>query len=195
MNKAAKKLSPQPAVQLSPGSAKEAVPKAAQLPQPRHRWLSHPLLSLLLAAVWLLLQQSLALPQLLAAAVLGLLVPRLIQGFLGPSVRLRRPGLALRFACIVLWDIVVSNLVVARLVLWPMARPQPAWVRVPLVLRQPGAITLLATIITTTPGTVSCVVDDDAHEILVHALDCQDPTAMAAQIKARYEQPLLEIFG
>jgi multicomponent K+:H+ antiporter subunit E len=68
-------------------------------------------------------------------------------------------------------------------------------VRVPLALRQPGAITLLAAIITTTPGTVSCVVDDDAHEILVHALDCQDPAAMAAQIKARYEQPLLEIFG
>ena len=195
MKKAAKKLSPQPAVQLSPGSAKQAVQKAAQLPQPSHRWLSHPLLSLLLAAVWLLLQQSLALPQLLTAAVLGLLVPRLIQGFLGPSVRLRRPGLALRFACLVLWDIVVSNLVVARLVLSPTSRPQPAWVRVPLLLRQPGAITLLATIITTTPGTVSCVVDDDAHEILVHALDCQDPAALAAQIKARYEQPLLEIFG
>jgi multicomponent K+:H+ antiporter subunit E len=199
MKKAAKKLAPQPSVQcspgLAPGSAKEAVQKPPHLPQPRRRWLSHPLLSLLLAVVWLLLQQSLALPQLLTAAVLGLLVPRLIHGFLGPAVRLRRPGLALRFTCIVLWDIVVSNVVVARLVLSPTSRPQPAWVRVPLALRQPGAITLLAAIITTTPGTVSCVVDDDAHEILVHALDCQDPAAMAAQIKARYEQPLLEIFG
>ena len=53
---------------------------------------------------------------------------------------------------------------------------------------------LLATIITTTPGTVSCVVDDEAHEIWVHALDCGDPQEMAAQIKQRYEQPLLEIF-
>ena len=192
MKKAAKKLPPQPSVQLAPGLTKQP---AQKLPQPRHRWLSHPLLSLLLAVVWLLLQQSLALPQLLTAAALGLLVPRLIHGFLGPSVRLRRPGLALRFACIVVWDIVVSNLVVARLVLSPTARPHPAWVRVPLALRQPGAITLLATIITTTPGTVSCVVDEDTHEILVHALDCHDPAALAAQIKARYEQPLLEIFG
>ena len=93
-----------------------------------------------------------------------------------------------------LWDIVLSNLTVARLVLSPSARPQPAWVRVPLALQQPGAITLLATIITTTPGTVSCVVDEAAGEILVHALDCVDAAAMAAQIKARYEQPLLEIF-
>ncbi|WP_349742979.1 Na+/H+ antiporter subunit E [Roseateles cavernae] len=162
---------------------------------PGKKWLSHPLLSLLLAAVWLLLQQSLALPQLIVAALLGLLLPRLLQGFLGPALRLRKPGLALRLVFIVLWDILVSNLVVARLVLSPGARPQPAWVPVPLALRQPGAISLMASIITMTPGTVSCVVDEEAHEILVHALDCDDPLALAAQIKARYERPLLEIFG
>ncbi|MCU7372544.1 Na+/H+ antiporter subunit E [Paucibacter sp. O1-1] len=159
------------------------------------KWLSHPLLSLLLAAVWLLLQQSLALPQLITAAVLGLLLPRLLLGFLGPALRLRKPGLALRLVFIVLWDIVMSNLVVARLVLSPAARPQPAWVPVPLALRQPGAISLMASIITMTPGTVSCVVDEERHEILVHALDCRDPLALAAEIKSRYERPLLEIFG
>ncbi|MDP1535369.1 MAG: Na+/H+ antiporter subunit E, partial [Rubrivivax sp.] len=73
--------------------------------------------------------------------------------------------------------------------------PQPAWVQVPLALRHPTAITLLATIITTTPGTVSCVVDDERHLILVHALDCDDPAALAAQIKQRYEEPLMEILG
>lgn len=159
------------------------------------KWLSHPVLSLLLAAVWLLLQQSMALSQLIAAAVLGLLLPRLLHGFLGPALRLRKPGLALRLVVVVLWDIVMSNLVVARLVLSPGSRPQPAWVRVPLALRQPGAISLMASIITMTPGTVSCVVDEVSHEILVHALDCSDPPAMAAEIKSRYERPLLEIFG
>ncbi|MCX2865307.1 Na+/H+ antiporter subunit E [Paucibacter sp. PLA-PC-4] len=159
------------------------------------KWLSHPVLSLLLAAVWLLLQQSMALPQLIAAAVLGLLLPRLLHGFLGPALRLRKPGLALRLVVVVLWDIVMSNLVVARLVLSPGGRPQPAWVRVPLALRQPGAISLMASIITMTPGTVSCVVDEVRHEILVHALDCSDAPAMAAEIKSRYERPLLEIFG
>lgn len=159
------------------------------------RWWAHPALSLLLAAVWLLLQESLAPAQILVAIVLGLLVPRLIHGFLGPAMAPRRLGLALRFVIIVLWDIVVSNLTVARIVLSPGSNPQPAWVRVPLRLQQPGAITLLATIITTTPGTVSCIVDDERHEILVHALDCSDPQALAEQIQQRYEQPLMEIFG
>jgi multicomponent K+:H+ antiporter subunit E len=89
----------------------------------------------------------------------------------------------------------VSNLVVARIVLTPGSRPQPAWVRVPLEIRDPHAVVLLATIITTTPGTVSCVVDEARHEIVVHALDCDDAAAMAAQIKQRYEQPLKEILG
>lgn len=162
-------------------------------PTPARGWLPHPLLSLLLAAVWLLLQQSLALPQLITALVLGLLVPRLVAGFLGPASRLHRPLLALRFGGIVLWDIVVSNLTVARIVLDPRSRPQPAWVKVPLDTRHPLAITLLATIITTTPGTVSCVVDEEGGFILVHALDCDDVDAAARGMKDRYEAPLRAI--
>jgi multicomponent K+:H+ antiporter subunit E len=156
---------------------------------------SHLALSVLLALAWLLLQGSVAVPHLITAAVLGWGLPRLTAGFLGPALQPRRMRTVVRLAAIVLWDIVVSNLTVARIVLWPGADPQPAWVRVPLQLQHPGAISLLATIITNTPGTVSCVVDEERGEILVHALDCQDPEALAAQIKSRYEQPLREIFG
>lgn len=162
----------------------------------------HPVLSALLAAVWLLLQQSIALPQLIAAAAFAFFVPRLVRGFLSPPsprrpwrVALRAAGLALRLVAVVLLDVVTSNLTVARIVLSPRSQPQPAWVRVPLALDDEIAITLLAAIITTTPGTVSCLVDETRREIVVHALDCADPAAMAAQIKARYERPLKEIFG
>jgi multicomponent K+:H+ antiporter subunit E len=160
----------------------------------RRAWLPHPALSALLAAVWLLLQQSVAPAQLLTAAVLGLAVPRLVDGFIGPATRLHAPMLILRFAAIVLWDIVVSNLTVARIVLSPVSDPHPAWVPVPLDTEHPTVMTLLATIITMTPGTVSCVVDDGQRLILVHALDCDDPPALAAQIKQRYEAPLRRIF-
>ena len=94
-----------------------------------------------------------------------------------------------------LWDIVVSNITVARIVLSPgssRSRPGCRW---RWTCEHPTAITLLATIITTTPGTVSCVVDEERRLILVHALDCSDAAALAAQIKQRYEEPLKEIFG
>ena len=158
-------------------------------------WLPHPLLSALLAGVFLLLYESLHPAQVLWAVILGVALPWLVRGFLGPASHVHAWGTALHFTFVVLWDIVVSNLTVARIVLDPSSRPRPAWVPVPLALRHEGAVTLLASIITMTPGTVSCVVDEGRRQILVHALDCADPTALAADIKARYEAPLQEIFG
>lgn len=156
-------------------------------------WLAHPALSVLLAVAWLLLQHTLELFHLLSAVLIGVLVPRLLHDFL-PVTRVSNLPVAVRLAGVVLRDIVVSNVVVARLVLGPLSRPRPAWVPVPLTLTDPMGIALLATIITTTPGTVSCTVDEEQRLILVHALDCDDPVQMAADIKARYEAPLLKIF-
>ncbi len=119
-------------------------------------WLPHPALSLVLAVVWLLLQQSLAPAQILSAIVLALAVPKLVHGFLGEGVRPRSLPAIGQLAMVVLWDIVVSNLTVARIVLNPASDPQPAWVEVPLEAVHPTAVTLLATIITMTPGTLSC---------------------------------------
>lgn len=173
----------------------EPNPQAPQQPAAtRNGWLSHPVLSLVLAVVWLLLQQSLAPAHLLTAAVLALVVPRLVHAHLGAASRPRAVLSVLRLAMVVLWDIVVSNVTVAWIVVNPASRPSPAWVRVPLDTRHPTATTLLASIITMTPGTVSCVVDDERWEILVHALDCSDAGAMAQQIKQRYEVPLRTIF-
>jgi multicomponent K+:H+ antiporter subunit E len=157
-------------------------------------WLPHPALSALLFAVWLLLQQSVAPAHLLSGAILAIVAPLLSQGFLGPAARVRAWGEVARLTAVVLWDIVVSNVTVARIVLDPRSDPRPAWIRVPLDTRHPTAATLLAAIITTTPGTVSCVVDDERWEILVHALDADDPDAMALQMKQRYERPLRRIF-
>lgn len=159
------------------------------------RWFAHPVLSALIAIVWLALQGSVAPVHLLFAALIGVVVPWLVGGFLQPGAHVRAPATALRLVAIVLWDIVIANVVVAWIVLNPASKPRPGWVRVPLAVEDPRAITLLATIITTTPGTVSCVIDEARREILVHALDCDDADAMAAQIKARYEAPLKEILG
>lgn len=157
-------------------------------------WLPHPALSAVLAGVWLLLQRSLAPAHLLVALALALGVPMLLRRFLGTGVRLRAPGTMLRLAAVVLWDIVVSNITVARLVLDPRARPQPVWLELPLPVEHPAAVALLASIITMTPGTVACVVDAQRRSILVHALDCADAAALAAQIEQRYARPLRRIF-
>lgn len=159
------------------------------------RWLAHPWMSLLTGASWLLLQGSLEPVHWIWAAILGLVLPWLAHDFIGPGSQVRSGAVLLRLVFTVLWDIVVANLAVARLVLHPKVRPRPAWLRVHHTLEDPRAVVLLATIITTTPGTVSAVIDEERKEILVHALDAADPVALAAEILHRYERPLKEIFG
>lgn len=156
-------------------------------------WFDHPVLSLLLAATWLMLSRSLEPVHLISAALLGLIVPRLLRGLLQAGRPIRWSAAA-RLMLVVTWDIVLSNITVARLVLGPMSRPKPAWLRVPLATSHHRVDALFASIITMTPGTVSAVVDEDARCIWVHALHCDDADAMVADMKSRYEAPLLAIF-
>lgn len=159
------------------------------------RWFAHPWLSIVIAASWLLLQGSFAPAHLIWAAIMGLALPWLVHDFIGAGSRLRAGRVALRLALVVLGDIVVANLAVARVVLHPRVEPQPCWVRVPYTLTDPRGVVLLAMIITNTPGTVSSVVDEQRREILVHVLNTSDPEAVVAEILQRYELPLKEIFG
>jgi len=161
-------------------------------------FLPYPISSAMLAAGWLLLAGFSAAHVLLALAV-GVMLPRFTQRFVGEAMgragSLRALVLAIRFTLLVTWDIVVANVAVARLVLGPMERLRPVFVEVPMDLDQPLALALLETIITMTPGTVSADLSDDRRRLLVHVLDTDDPAGLVAQIKARYERPLAEIFS
>ncbi len=159
------------------------------------RLLPAPVLSALLLPAWLTLNGSASVGHVLLGAALALVLPLWTARFAGPRPRLRAPAAAVRLALVVLRDIVVSNIEVARRVLGPQAALQPRFVWVPLALRSPHGIAALAGIITLTPGTLSCELTEDHRHLLVHALHCTDEAALVADIRARYEAPLLEIFG
>ena len=89
----------------------------------------------------------------------------------------------------------MANIQVAWIVLTvPNAKLKPAWIVVPLELRQPEAITVLAGTITLTPGTVSADLSDEGHSLLVHVLHTDDPDAVRDDIVNRYQSRLKEIF-
>ena len=159
------------------------------------RWLPHPVVSCLVLTVWLGLHSSLAPIHIAGGVLLAGLVPPLLHRSLDGAGRARRPGVAIRLAGVVLWDIVTANVAVARRVLGPMSRLRPGFIEVPLDLAHPDAVALLASIIAITPGTVVADIDEARSRILVHVLDLADPTALVSEIKRRYERPLKEIFG
>jgi len=158
------------------------------------RWLPHPLLTTVLTVIWLLLNNSAAPGHIVLGLLLGWCIPLFTQRFWPEPVRLHRPGALLRFAGVFFYDVLIANLAVARLVLAGPKSLRPMFVQVPLDLRSDLAISLLANVICLTPGTVSARLSDDQRFLLVHALDCDDPQALIAIIKTRFEAPLKEIF-
>ncbi len=159
------------------------------------RLLPSPPLSLLLLSVWLLLNQSLSAATLLLGALLALLVPLGTQALRPGRARMHRPGTALRLLLAVLHDLVRSNIRVARLILTRRPEAIPSgFLHIPLELREPHALALLAMIVCLTPGTAWAEISRDRSMLLLHVFEVGDAAAMVAQIKKRYERPLMEIF-
>ncbi|EXI74632.1 MAG TPA: Na+/H+ antiporter subunit E [Candidatus Accumulibacter phosphatis] len=161
----------------------------------RRRLLPRPLLSLSVFLIWALITNAASLALLVLGGLLAIVVPHLAAPFWPEPPHLVRPLSALRFLAVFAVDIVTANWRVARQVIGPLHRLSPAFVEVPLDLRDPFVATLLASVVSLTPGTVAIDVDRQGWILLVHALDAPDPQALIDEIKERYEQPLREIFA
>lgn len=159
------------------------------------RWLPHPLLTVVLIALWMLLLNSFTAGGLVMGTFLGVVIPIITSGFWPERPPVRAWGKALMFVLVVGVDVVLANIVVARLILFGRAdQLRTRWVTVPLELRSPEAITVLAGTITMTPGTVACDLSADGRSLLVHCLDAPDAEEAVRQMKSRYECRLKEIF-
>jgi multicomponent K+:H+ antiporter subunit E len=159
------------------------------------RLFPHPWLTLLLTVVWLLLVNRYSHNSLLFGLFLGIVIPFVTHPYWPNRPKLRAPLKIAEYVLVVIWDIVMANIIVARIVLFKSnADRKPAWIAIPLDLRTPEAITVLAGTITMTPGTVSADVSAEGHALLVHCLDAPDPDAVRDEIKTRYEARLKEIF-
>lgn len=154
----------------------------------------HKLLSLFMLLLWLLMANSISPGQWILGGVLAWGIPYLTQSFWPQSMVLSSPMLATRFVGLVLWDIIIANMQVALLILGSRQKLQPAFMKVPLELKQDFTITLLANTISLTPGTVTVDLQMDEGYLLVHSLHVTDIEAAIAAIKRRYEAPLKEIF-
>lgn len=159
------------------------------------RILPHPLLTLLLVLVWMVLT-SFSLGQLILGSMVGVIAGRGFAALTPDRSRLRRPDLILRLALTVVVDIARSNIAVARLILTGGRHGQrhSGFVPISLSLREPNGLATLAIIVTATPGTAWLDYDPDSGELLLHVFDLVDEAAWVDLVKNRYEALLLEIF-
>lgn len=159
------------------------------------RLLPAPLLSLALVALWLVLNNPYSLGHWLMALVLGIAVPLLTQSLRPTPVSFKRPWVALKLFLQVGKDVIGSNFRVLVGTLSSGDRmAQGGFVVVPLDLRDPNGLAVLAAIMCVIPGTVWSELALDRSALLVHIFDLKDPEQDIELIKTRYERPLMEIF-
>jgi multicomponent K+:H+ antiporter subunit E len=155
----------------------------------------HPYLTLFLIVIWILLVSRIAVGTTVMAVIMGTLIPHITSVWWPQTTRIKAPLALFSYTALVLWDVIVANFQVARIILFmPRDQIKSAFIRVPIDLQSREAITLLAGTITMTPGTVTADMSSCGKVLLIHALHAPDPDAVRDDIKTRYETRLKRIF-
>lgn len=160
------------------------------------RLFPHPYLSLFLVVTWFLLVNQWKLGSLVMAIFLATVIPLFTAPYWQHRPKLLNLPAAIGYFLLVLWDIVLANIQVAKIILFfPQDKIRTTWIAVPVDLKSPEGIAVLAGTITMTPGTVSADMSSCGKVLLIHSLHAPDPGAIRDEIKTRYESRLMRIFG
>lgn len=165
-------------------------------------------LNFVLAVIWMVLQRSISLADFVVGFALGFAIIALTQRVLIDEVTdlaasrrsaeissyPRQTWRVISFMGFALWSIVKSNIDVARIVIRPRLNIRPGIIAIPLDVKSEAGITLLANLITLTPGTVTLDVSSDRRTIYVHCIDIQDADAIRDDIKQSFERRVMELF-
>jgi len=151
------------------------------------------LANVLLAVVWSLMTERFTLADLTVGFIFGYVLLWFLQPLIGGSVYFLKVVQVTRFAAFFIKELIVANLRVAWHVITPASFFKPGIVAVPLDEMTDLEATLLANIITLTPGSFSVDLSSDRKVLYVHVMDVDDPEKVKREIKESYERPLLEV--
>ena len=152
------------------------------------------LINLLLAIAWAAVSASFTLANLIFGFVLSAVALYLIREQVGYVGYLTRSWRVVSLAALFVYELVLSAWKVTTLVLSPNMKVKPGIFAYPMKVDRDGEITLLANLITLTPGTLSVDVSDDRRTLYVHAIDCSDVDQTRADIAEGFERKILEAF-
>ena len=156
-----------------------------------------PLMIAGLALVWATITGNFTALNLALGAAVGAVTALVLRNWLARPLALRRLRRITSLAVLFLWELIVSAVRVAFIVVRPnlKASLRPAIVAFPLTVKSDAEITLLANLITLTPGTLSVDVADDRSVLYVHVLDLVSRDQLVAEIAGGFERKVQEVFA
>lgn len=151
------------------------------------------LLNFVIAIVWALLNNAWTVTSFFTGYIIGFVVLFLLRRFFPGGFYGRRVVAVLVLAGIFLRELLLSNIAVIKLVVKPKLTLRPGIVALPTRLKSPWEITVLANLITLTPGTLTVDVARDHSTLYIHALDIEDAEEVVHSIKETFETRIMEV--
>ncbi|QKV18674.1 Na+/H+ antiporter subunit E [Oricola thermophila] len=152
------------------------------------------LANILMALAWAAVTGSFSLINLVFGFALGTVALSLIREQVGSMGYFSKARRMISLMALFVYELVLSSVRVAVMVLNPRMELKPGILAYPLKVDRDFEITLLANLITLTPGTLSVDVSEDRRTLYVHALDCSDPDQTRQDIADGFERKILEAF-
>lgn len=151
-------------------------------------------INVMLAIAWAAMTGSFSPLNLFFGFCLAALALSLIREQVGSVSYFIQLWRGIRLGLVFIVELVKASVKVAVLVLTPRPRLSPAIIAYPLKVERDFEITLLANLISLTPGTLSVDVSEDRRTLFIHCMDAPDLDAVAADIRRNFERRILEIF-
>ncbi|ARI76987.1 Na+/H+ antiporter subunit E [Halobacillus mangrovi] len=150
-------------------------------------------INIIIAVMWMFLSESYAFSTFFVGYLLGIGLLFILQRFIPDSFYMKRVWKFIKLILLFIRELVLSNLDIVKLVYKPKLDIQPGIFALPIDLKSNFEITLLANLITLTPGTLSIAVSEDHTKIYIHAMDIPDVEQSINDIKETFEKAIMEV--
>lgn len=151
------------------------------------------ILNIVIALIWMSLSNSFTGNNFIIGYVIGILILFVLRRFLKFDFYFFRVWAVLKLIVLFIKELLLANIDVIKIVLSPKMDIQSGIIAVPTRLKTDWELTLLAALISLTPGTLSMDFSDDNKYIYVHALHVPDKEAMIKQIHQTFERAIMEV--
>ena|SRR5699024_3821899 len=151
------------------------------------------LVNIIIAVTWMLLQNSFTATSFFLGFVVGMLILFILRRFLVFDFYMNRVWALFKLIILFIIELIKANIDVVRIVLSPKLKNQPGIVAVETRLESNVEITVLAALISLTPGTISMDFSADSKTIYIHSLNVPDKEEMIEQIQNSFECAIMEV--
>lgn len=150
-------------------------------------------INLIIAFMWMFLSESYSASSFIGGYLLGILLLLLLNRFIPDTFYLKRVFKIISLILLFIKELIFSNIDIVKLVYTPKLDVEPGIFQLPIELKSNWEITMLANLISLTPGTLSVAVSSDNTHLYIHAMNIDTVEESISSIKDTFEKAIMEV--